>query len=217
MGAVALDLARNEVAGNDTLRLTVLDNDVEHLVTGIALHRTGGDLLVQRGIGAQQELLTRLSAGIEGTRNLRAAERTVSQQTAVLAGERYALSHALVDDEVRNLGQTVDVGLAGAVVATLDGVVEEPVYRVVVVLVVLGGVDTALGCDRVGAAGRILDAEYLDIVAEFAERSGCGGTAEAGSHDDDVELALVGGANDFDGRLVVAPLLREFAGGNFGI
>ena len=171
----------------------------------------------ERRVQHQQELLARLAAGVERTRNLRAAERTVGQQAAVLAGEGNALADALVDDEVGDLGQTVDVGLAGAVVAALDRIVEEPVDRVVVVLVVLGGVDTALGCDRVGAAGRVLDAEHLDVVAQFAERSGCGGAAQTRADDDDVEFALVGGTYDLDRRLVVAPLFGERPGGNFSI
>ncbi len=214
---MALDLARHQVAGDDAAGLAVLDHDVEHLVARVALDRTCGDLLVQRGIGAQQELLARLAAGIERTRHLRAAERTVGQQAAVLAGERHALGHALVDDQVGHLGQTVDVGLAGTVVAALDRVVEEAVYRVVVVLIVLGRIDTALRCDRMRAAGRILNAEYLHVVSEFAERSGCGSTAQAGSDDDDVELALVRGADYLDRCLVIAPLLSEFAGRNFSI
>ena len=215
--AVALDLARHEVAGDDAARLAVLDDDVEHLVARVALHRAGGDLLVQGRVGAEQKLLAGLAAGVEGARYLRAAERTVGQQAAVLAGEGHALCHALIDDEVRDLGQAVDVGLAGAVVAALDRVVEQTVYRVVVVLVVLRGVDTALCGDRVGAAGRILDAEHLDVVAQFAERSGCGGASQTGSDDDDVELALVGGAYDLDSCLVVAPLLGERTGRNFSI
>ena len=215
--AVALDLARHEVAGDNAACLTVLDDQVEHLVAGVALHRPCGDLLVQGCICAQQQLLSGLAAGVEGTRYLRAAERTVGQQTAVLTGEGNALGDALVDDQVRDLGQTVDVGLAGAVVAALDRIVEEPVYGVVVVLVVLGCIDTALRCDRVCAAGGILDAEHLDVVAQLAERSGCGGASQTGSDDDDVELALVGGAYDLDSCLVVAPLVCESAGRNFSI
>ena len=215
--AVALDLTGDEVAGDDALGFAVLHDDVEHLVTGIALHRAGGDLLVEYRVGAQQELLTRLAAGVERTRNLRAAERTVGQQAAVFAGERHALSHALVDDQVGDFGHAVDVGFAGAVVAALDRVVEQTVYRVVVVLVVLRGVDTALRGDRVRAAGRILNAEYLYVISQFAERSGCGCTAQTRSDDDDVELALVCGAYDLDSCLMVAPLFCESAGRNFSI
>ena len=217
MCAVALDFARHEVAGDDALCLAVLDDDVQHLVARVALHRTGCDLFVEGRVGAQQELLARLAAGVEGARYLRAAERTVGQQAAVFAGEGNALTDALVDDEVGDLGQTVDVGLTGAVVAAFDRIVEEPVDRVVVVLVVLGGVDTALGCDRVCAAGRVLDAEHLDVVAQFAERSGCGGASQTRTDDDDVEFALVGGTYDLDGRLVVAPLFGESPGRNLSI
>ena len=217
MGAVTLDLAGYEVAGDDTASLAVLDDDVEHLMTRVALDRACCDLLVECGVCAEQQLLSGLAAGIERTRYLRTAERTVSQQAAVLAGEGYALSHALVDDEVRYLGQTVYVGLACAVVASLDGIVEEAVYRVVIVLIVLRSVDTALSCDRVGAARRVLNAEHLDVISEFSERSGSRCATEARTYDYDVELALVGGAHDFDGRLVVAPLLSQLAGGDFRI
>src|SRR2546430_6053007 len=57
-------------------------------------------------------------------------------------------------DVDRHLGEPVDVRLARAEVAALDGVVEQPVDRVAVVLVVLRGVDAALRGDRVRAADR---------------------------------------------------------------
>ena len=85
------------------------------------------DLPLQRLVGAEQQLLAGLAAGVEGARHLGAAEGAVVEQAAVLAGERHALRDALVDDVDRHLGQPVDVGLAGAEVAALDGVVEEPV------------------------------------------------------------------------------------------
>ena len=214
---VALDLTGDEVAGDDTLCLAVLDDDVEHFMARIAFHRAGCDLLVEYRISAQQELLARLAAGIERARYLCAAERAVGQQAAVFACERYALGHALVDDEVGNLRQAVYVGFACTVVAALDRIVEQAVYRVVVVLVVLRSVDTALCGDRVRAAGRILDAEYLYVISEFTERSGGGSTAQTGSDDDDVELALVCGAYDLDSCLVVAPFFFEGAGRDFSI
>ena len=217
VSTVALNLTRYEVAGDDTLGLAILNHDVEHLVTRIALYRTGSDLLVQGCIGTQQKLLTRLTAGIEGTRYLRTTERTVSQQTAVLASERYTLRYALVDDEVRNLGQTIYVGLTGTVVTTLDRVVEEAIYRVVVVLVVLGCIDTALCGNRVGTTGRVLNAEYLHVVTQLTERCGSCATAQTGTDYDDIELTFVGRAHDLDRCLVVAPLVGECAGRNFSI
>ena len=108
-------------------------------------------------VGAEQQLLAGLAPGVEGAADLGATERAVGEQAAVLAGERHALGRALVDDVDRHLGQPVHVGLAGAVVAALHGVVEEAVDRVAVVAVVLRRVDAALGGDRVRPAGRVVD------------------------------------------------------------
>ena len=110
------------------------------------------DLALERLVGAEQQLLAGLAAGVERARDLRAAEGAVGEQAAVLAGERHALGDALVDDVDADLGEAVDVGLAGAEVAALDRVVEEAVDAVAVVLVVLGGVDAALRGDGVRAA-----------------------------------------------------------------
>ena len=109
-------------------------------------------------IRPQQELLAGLAAGVEGAGDLRAAERAVGEEAAVVACERDALRHALIDDVVADLGEAVDVGLAGAEVAALDGVVEQPEDAVAVVGVVLGGVDAALRGDGVGPARAVLDA-----------------------------------------------------------
>ena len=123
----------------------------------------------QRLIRAEQELLPGLAARVEGARDLRAAERPVVEQPAVLARERNALGHALVDDVHAQLREPVDVRFPRAVVAALDGVVEQAVDAVAVVLVVLRGVDPALGGDAVGAARAVLDAEVEDVVAELAQ------------------------------------------------
>src|SRR5690606_23570192 len=81
--------------------------------------------------------------------------------------------------------------LARTEVAALHGVVEETIDRVAVVLVVLGGVDSALRRDAVRAARRILEAEALDLVAQLRER-GRGGTArESGAHHEHRVLPLV--------------------------
>jgi len=121
-------------------------------VTGEHLHSARRDLTLQRLVGADQQLLTRLATSVEGALHLHTTEGTGIEQTAVFTGERNALGDALVDDVARNAGQPVDVGFAGAIVATLDRVVEQPVDRVVVVLVVLRCVDTTLGGNRVGPA-----------------------------------------------------------------
>ena len=74
--AEPFDFARHEVAGDDAAGLAVNKHQVEHLMARIAFHRPFGYLPVERRISAEQKLLSRLAAGIEGTRYLRAAERT---------------------------------------------------------------------------------------------------------------------------------------------
>ena len=112
---------------------------------------------------------------------------------------------------IRYFGQTVYVGFAGAVVAALDRIVKKTVYRVVVVLVVLGGVDASLRGDAVRAARGVADAEYLYVISEFAERSGCGCAAQSGTHYDNVEFSLIGGADHFDFSLMLAPFVGQRA------
>ena len=66
----------------------------------------------QRLVGAEQQLLAGLAARVERARDLRAAERAVVEQAAVLARERHALRDALVDDVDAQLRQPVDVRFA---------------------------------------------------------------------------------------------------------
>ena len=214
---VALDLAGDEVAHDHTACAAVDDDDVEHLAAHEALDGAFLDLTVQRGVGAKEELLAGLAFGVECTRYLRAAEGAVGQEAAVLTGERHALSHALVDDVVRYLGQTVNVGFARTEVAAFHGVVEETVNGVAVVLVVLCGVDTALSGDGVRAAGGILDAEVIYVETHLAEGGGCGGACETRTYHDDVEVALVGGVDEFLVGFIVGPLLSDGTFGDFGV
>ena len=169
----ALEPSGDEVAGDDTLGLTVYQHEVEHLVARITLDGTCSNLAVQGGICAEKQLLAGLAPCIEGTAHLDATEGAVGKVAAVLTGKRNSLCNALVDDGRADLGKTVDVCLAGAVISTFDGIIEKAVDGVVVILVILCGVDTTLGGDGVRAAGGVADAEYLDIVPEFTEGSGC--------------------------------------------
>ena len=168
------------------------------------------DLVHQLLVGAEQELLAGLAAGVERAGHLGAAEGAVVEQAAVLAGEGHALGDHLVDDVDRHLGQAVHVGLTGAEVAALDRVVEEALHRVAVALVVLGGVDAALGGDRVRPAGGVVVREDLDVVALLAERGGGRGAGEAGADDDDVELAAVVRGHELHVELVLGPLVARW-------
>ena len=154
-------------------------------------HAALRDLLLQRLIRAEQQLLSRLAARVERARHLRAAERAIREQAAVLARERHALRHALVDDVHADLREPVDVRLARAEVAALDRVVEQPVDAVAVVLIVLRRVDAALRRDAVRAPRRILEAEALDVVSELAERRRGRAAGEPRADDDDGVFPLV--------------------------
>ena len=180
-------------------------------VRGVQLDRAEGDLVRERLVGAEQQLLAGLAAGVERARHLRATERAVVEQAAVLAGERHALRDALVDDVDAHLGEPVHVGLAGAEVAALHGVVEEPVDAVAVVRVVLRRVDAALRGDAVRAARRVVEREQLHLVAELAEGRGGGGAGEPAAHDDDLEPALVRRVHQLHVELVLLPLLGDRA------
>ncbi len=81
---------------------------------GVHLDVAGRDLPAEGLVGAEQQLLPRLAAGVERAGDLDAAEGAGVEQAPVLAGEGHALGHALVDDLDRDLGEAVHVGLAGA-------------------------------------------------------------------------------------------------------
>ena len=95
----------------------------------------------------------------------------------------------------------------------LDGVVEEPVDRVAVALVVLGGVDAALRRDGVRATRGVLVAEGLHDVAGLAQGRGGRGSCEAGADDDDREAAPVRGVGDAGLELAGVPPLVDRAAG----
>ena len=115
------------------------------------------------------------------------------------------------------LGEAVDVRLARAEVPALHRVVEQAVDAVAVVLVVLGGVDAALGGDRVRASRRGLVAEAEHLVAELGERRGRRRSGEPGADDDDGEAALVGRIHQLHVEPGALPLGLDRAVGNSGI
>src|SRR5581483_7057668 len=94
---------------------------------------------------------------------------------------------------------------------------EEAIDAVAVVVIILGGVDTALRGDGVGAAGGILEAEALDVIAELGE-GGCAGSAcEAGADHDDGVLALIGRIDQLEAETMAIPSRFNRASGAFGI
>src|SRR6202140_3727588 len=81
---MVLDLSCRQVAGDDATRLSVNQYHVEHLGAGVHRHRAGGNLFLERLVSAQQQLLSCLSARIEGALNLHSAKRAGIEQAAVL-------------------------------------------------------------------------------------------------------------------------------------
>ena len=206
-----------QVAGDDAGASALDVDDVDHLHAVPQLDVAEADLSGELLVGAEQQLLARLAAGVERAADLCTAEAAVVEQTAVLAGEGHALRDHLVDDVDRHLGQAVHVGLAGTEVATLDRVVEEAMDGVAVALVVLRGVDAALSSDRVRTPRRVVEGERLDLVAEFTERRRRGRTCETRTDDDDLELAFVGRVHQLLVGDEVLPLVGQRAFGDLGI
>ncbi len=191
IAGVTADLAGDQVADRDPFRLAVHHHQIEHLAAGENPDRAGLDLAGKGGVSAKQELLPSLATGVEGAGNLGAAEGAGIQITGVVTGKGDTLGHALVNDIVRHLAKTPDIRLAGAEIAPLDGVVEETVDAVAVIGIVLGGVYTPLGGDTVGAAGSVLIAEGLHVVAEFPKSCGGGRAGQPGADHEYLVFPLV--------------------------
>ncbi len=210
MSEETLDAAGYEVTGDDTTRtlLAVLirnEDDVQHLVASVHLHFAFADLAAQCAVCAKKQLLSGLTFCVEGTGNLCATERTVVQQTSVLACERNTLRHALVDDVIADFRQTIYVRLACAVVATLDGVIIETIDGVTIVLVVLRRVDTTLRSNRVRTTGAVLNTEVQHIESHLCEGRSSRRSGKTGTYHDDVQTAFVSRVHQFLVVLVIGP------------
>ena len=207
----------DEIAGDDTTRAPVDHHKIQHFGARQHLDASGIHLSFESLICPQQELLSRLPARVKRAGNLRPAKRPVRQQTAVFTGERHALRDALIDDIDADLRQPINVVLAGAEIAALNGVVEEAVDAVAIVLVVLGSVDAALRCDGVRAPRAVLKAEALNVVAEFAQRCGGGSAGKPGTYYDHVEFALVCRIHQLHFEASLFPGLFDWPRGGSGV
>src|ERR1017187_3150728 len=217
VGEVALDFARDQVAGDDAAGAAIHHDEVEHL--GARGHRHGAetDLALQRLVGAEEQLLARLAARVESARDLRAAETAVIEVAGVLAGKRYALPDALIDDVEADAGETINVGFAGAEIAALDGVVEQAVDAVAVIVIVLGGIDAALRRDAVRAPGGILEAEAVDVVAQLGQARRGAAAGQSRAHHDDGVLPLVGRIHQLEIEAMAVPSRLDRARGRIRI
>ncbi len=88
VGKVGADGAGDQVARDDAAGLAVDDDQVEHLGAGIHGDGAGVDLAFKRLVGAEQQLLAGLAAGVEGARDLGAAEGAVGRASRRIRGRR---------------------------------------------------------------------------------------------------------------------------------
>ena len=105
--------------------------------------------------------------------------------------------------------QAVDVGLPGAEVAAFHRIIKQAEDAVIIVLIVLSGIDAPLGGDAVCPAGGILDAEGLHLVAQFRQGGGGRSAGQAGTHYQDLKLALVSRTDDLNVVLMAVPFLLD--------
>src|SRR5258708_12423901 len=81
------------------------------------------------------------------------AKRTIAKISAILASERYALSHSLIYQIGTTFRQPVHISFARTKIAAFNSVIEHAENGVTVILIVLASVHAAL-CDAQLAASR---------------------------------------------------------------
>jgi len=212
VGQMHLQGARDQVARDHPARPPVHHDEIQHLPPRQHRHPARRLLLRERAVGSEQELLAGLPARVERARDQRAPERAIGEVAAVLAGEGHALGHRVVDDAGGELGQPVHVGLARAEIPALQGVVEEPLHAVAVVLVVLGRVDPALRGHAVGPTGRVVEHEAAHAIPQLGEGGRRGGAGQARAHHEHGVMAAPGGADQGQGVPVARPARGQGAG-----
>ena len=77
---MASNLTRDHVPDDDALGVAIDDYEIKHFGAGIHLDLPSGNLRAERLVGTTEKLLAGLPSGIEGPRDLRAAEGAVCQE-----------------------------------------------------------------------------------------------------------------------------------------
>src|SRR5262249_32784273 len=143
--------------------------------------------------------------------------RPIIEVARILAREGDALRHALIDNIQADLRQAIDVTFAGAEVAAFDGVIEQAINAVAVIVIILGGVNAALRGDAVRPAWRILKTKTLDPVTQLAEGRSRSPSGQTRPDHDDVVLALVRRIHQLEAELVPIPSGLDRSAGRVGI
>ena len=206
---VRFDFPRDQTPRDNSLGVPVDQNEIEHLRLRKHLDVAGRDLAAKRLISAQKKLLPGLPARIKRSRDLRSAKRSVGQQSAVFPRKRHALFDAVIDDQIADFRETINIRLPRAKIAAFDRVVEQTENAVAVVLIILCGIDSALGGDAMRAAWAVLIAEAFHVVSELAQ-GGCRGSArQAASDNDDLKFPAIVRTDQAGVILVRRPFFRK--------
>src|SRR6476660_1352736 len=203
------DLAGDEIAHDDPPRVAVNDDQIGHFRPRMDPLLAAHHLPAEGGIGAEQELLARLTPAVKRAGHLDAPERAVGQLSAIFAGKRHAERHALIDDLGADLCQAVDVRFARTEVAALDRVIKQPLDAVAVVLIILRRIDAALRRDTVRAAGAVLKAETIHVIAELSKGRRRAGARQPRSHHDDADRPFVRWTDQLFTETVTVPFAVE--------
>ena len=138
-----------------------IDGDqFQHVAPGEQPHLAQLHLPHQRLIGAVQQLLSGLAAGVEGATHQGPPEAAGGQAAAVFAGERHPLGDALVNDAAADFRQPLAAGFPGPEVAAFQGVGEQAADAVAIHGRGPGCIDAALGRHRVRAPRAVVEAQH---------------------------------------------------------
>src|SRR5262245_28236397 len=176
---MGFDLSVNQITCDYSPGLPVDNHQVEHLGSRKHFDRPIMNLAAQCLIGAQQQLLSRLTARVECPRYLRPTEAAIIEQSPIFAREGDTLCHALVDDVHTDFGQPKNIGFTRAKISSFDRVIKEPINTVTVIAIVFRGIDPPLRGNRMRATRAVLKAETFDQIPELAESCSRRGSGQA--------------------------------------
>src|SRR5262249_5963534 len=125
--------------------------------------------------------------------------------------------NALIDDVVADFRETINVRFAGSKIAAFYGVMEQPVNTVAIVLIIFGRIDPALGCNRVRAPRRILEAEAFYPIPQLPQSGRSRSTGQAAANHDDRKFSPVIWTHQARMITMIAPFLSEWPRWNFWI
>ncbi len=160
------------MAGHHAAGDAVHRDQLEHITAAEQSHPPQLHLAHQGLIGAVQQLLSRLTASVKGAADQGAPKAARGQAATVFTGERHPLGDALVDDAATDLRQSLTAGFSGAEVTTLECVGEQAANAVAIHGDRSGGIDSALGCHRVGPPRAVMKAEHCHAIPLL--RQSCG-------------------------------------------